>query len=106
MKQIPSKTNIHLFICCRSRDDGKVCCAKRHSEDLVKELKERVVRENLKDVIKISKSLCLGFCEKGITACLYPHNEWFTDIRLSDSEKIMTMLKKRLIKINKNVILS
>jgi len=96
MKQVPSKTRIHFFICCRHRDDGKICCAKRHSEDLVKKLREWVIRKDLKEVIKVSRSLCLGFCEKGITACLYPHNKWFTDIRPSDGEKIMIMLEKIL----------
>ncbi len=60
------------------------------------ELKDWVVRENLKDVIKVSKSFCLGFCEKGITACLYPHNKWFTNISPSDSKKIMVMLERIL----------
>lgn len=96
MKQVQKKTNVHLFICCCYREGDKVSCAGRGSEALVKELKEWTTREELKDFIKVSRSSCLGFCERGMTACLYPHNRWFIDITPSDSKKIAAMLKENI----------
>lgn len=102
MKQNPAKANVHFFICCQQRDNQQICCAQRCSEDLVRELKRWIVKENLKDLIKVSRSFCLGFCQRGITACLYPQNKWFTDIRPSDSKKIMAMLRENSTQKNIN----
>ena len=93
MDTLDYKAKAHLLVCCRKRED-KPCCSKKNAEELVSQLKEWVRSENLKKKIKVSKSSCLGFCESGITACLYPQNQWLHNISLRDLEKIKTMLKK------------
>lgn len=98
MKEIDKKTlKTHLFVCCRERD-GKPACGSKNATILVKNLKAWIKENNLKDAIKCSSSSCLGHCEDGITACLYPQKQWFTNISLKDEEA----LKEILLNIEKS----
>lgn len=83
----------HLFICCRSKQD-KECCGSKNAVELVSKLKSWSKNSGNKEQIKVSQSSCLGHCENGITACLYPQNKWFTGISLQDEE----LLKEQLLK--------
>ena len=91
MKDLSKNVSAHLFVCCRSRDE-KACCASKGSEELVSQLKSWIKENQLKDSIKVSKSSCLGHCESGITACLYPQNQWFENINENDLPEIKKML--------------
>jgi (2Fe-2S) ferredoxin len=94
MEATTTKLNAHLFICCREREGNKACCSKKGAESLFEELKSWVKSEGLKAKIKVSKSSCLGHCEEGITACLYPQNQWFTHIKKDNLEDLQKMLTK------------
>lgn len=91
MEKLPDRPTAHLFICCRERN-GKECCADKKAEDLVDELKKWIKEKGLKKQLKVSKSSCLGHCESGIAACLYPQNIWFDRIRLEDSKELKRLL--------------
>lgn len=93
MDPLQFKPQAHFIICCRSKENKK-CCSLKSADELVDQLKSWVKKENLKNKIKISKSSCLGFCESGITACLYPQNQWFHNVKLEDMENLKDMLKK------------
>ena len=92
MKTIDKKLTHHLFVCCRQRD-GKPCCSSQGAEELVTKLKKWVKEEALNDQVKVTKSSCLGHCETGITACLYPENLWLQNLSLNDEEQIQSLLK-------------
>ena len=95
MQRTDTKTQAHFFICCRQKDEGKACCAEKGAQQLLQDLKTWVKEEKLKPHIRVSSSSCLGHCEKGITAVLYPQNQWFTDISLQDIEEIKKQLKQQ-----------
>lgn len=96
MKKTNTNPTAHLFICCRSRDNGKACCSSKGAETLVTELKAWVKSEGLKKQIRVSRSSCLDHCEKGIAAVLYPQNQWFTDIATTDIESLKDLLKSKI----------
>ena len=81
----------HLFICCRKREN-KQCCQEKASEELVQRLKKWSKELKIDNSIKISSSSCLGDCEKGIAACLYPQNQWFSHISLDDEKELQDIL--------------
>jgi (2Fe-2S) ferredoxin len=93
MEKIAKDVVTHLFICGRDRHDGKPSCSPKGSEKMIKELKSYVKSLGIKDQVKVSKSSCLGHCESGITACIYPQNRWFHRISPQDLEEIKNMLK-------------
>jgi (2Fe-2S) ferredoxin len=91
MDTVDKNIKAHLFICCRNRQN-KACCAEKNAEELVKNLKLWTKSNKINDSIKVSQSSCLGLCEDGITACLYPQNQWFTRLELKDEEKLKEIL--------------
>ena len=91
MEIIDYKPKVHLFICTRSRED-KANCASKGAEQLVKDLKQWIKSEKLYFDIKVSKSSCLGYCETGISACVYPKNQWMHKISTENIEEIKKML--------------
>lgn len=93
MEKINFQPKTHLFICCREREQ-KSCCSVRGAEEMVKELKSWVKETGRFFDIKVSKSSCLGYCETGVTACIYPQNEWFHQLCKDDIPKLKEMLTK------------
>lgn len=92
MQSVDKTLKAHLFICTKNKAN-KSCCYDKGAESLFLELKEWVAKEQLKRKIKVSASTCLGFCETGITAVIYPQNQWFHHISQQDVPKIKQMLK-------------
>ncbi len=92
MQELNFKPQAHLFICTRERKEGKDCCSAQGAEEMVDELKSWVKKEGLKKQIKVSRSSCLGYCESGITACIYPQNQWFHQLTPSDIPQLKTKL--------------
>ncbi len=97
MEKLKYHPQSHLFICNRKKD-GKNCCANRGSEKLRDSIKKWIKKEKLHKDLKVSFTSCLGYCDTGIAACLYPQNQWFDKIDLSDEED----LKKKLLKALKD----
>ena len=93
MESIEKNHKTHLFICCRSREN-KACCSSKGSEQWVSDLKAWAKSEGLKSKIKVSKSSCLGHCETGITAVIYPQNQWFHHLSEKDLPEIKELLSK------------
>jgi len=68
----------HVFICTNSPDkQGK--CGHKGSEELRKQLKEKCTELYGKD-LRVNSSGCLGYCEKGIAAVIYPQGKWLTHL--------------------------
>lgn len=83
MKELKS----HLFICTNSPQiEGR--CGHKNAEALRRELKERCKNAPWGRDIRINSSGCLGHCEKGIAAVMYPQTEWFFDLTDKDGDKL------------------
>jgi predicted metal-binding protein len=82
----------HLFICTNSPDKpGK--CGHKNSEAMRRELKERCKSESWSQNVRINSSGCLGFCERGISAVLYPEANWFFDLTDKDCDVLFQAVK-------------
>jgi predicted metal-binding protein len=86
----------HLFICTNSPDrTGK--CGSKNSEELRKRLKDRCKKEFAPGALRVNSSGCLGACENGIAAVLYPQQEWFLNLTLDSGEDtLIEALRKAL----------
>jgi len=92
MKTDKQNYKTHLFICTNIRKDG-TGCGTHQADDLVKELKDWVKSENLKSECKVSRSGCLGKCEKAIVAVCYPQQVWITEATKDDKEQLIQIMK-------------
>ena len=67
----------HVFVCLNKRPEDRDCCAKRGSQALYERLKQQCREAGLEN-IRINKSGCLGNCQDGPAAVIYPEGEWLT----------------------------
>jgi (2Fe-2S) ferredoxin len=82
----------HLFVCTNSPGkEGK--CGSKGAENLRSSLKEKCRTEFGKDV-RVNASGCLGYCEKGIAAVIYPKGEWFLELKETDETQLLEALRK------------
>ena len=81
----------HLFICTNSPDkEGK--CGSTGSENMRRDLKEQCKNEFGKEV-RVNASGCLGYCEHGIAAVIYPEGDWMLDLKATDGAKILEKIR-------------
>lgn len=72
----------HFFICTNHREGGRASCAARGSaalRDAAKSLSQDPAR-GWKGRVRINAAGCLGRCEEGIVAVLYPQGQWLTGL--------------------------
>ncbi len=91
----------HIFFCNNIRKDGKACCAQLNAKVMYRYAKDKCSQEGImgEGKIGVSESRCLGRCEYGPVAIVYPDNVWYQYI---DEEDINDIITKHLI--NGNVV--
>lgn len=83
---------LHLFVCANDRDPatGMPCCARAGGEDVYHAFKDRVARLGLTSRVWVTKTACLGFCNKdGTTIAAYPSGRILTAVKVEDVSKIL-----------------
>lgn len=88
---------IHLFICTHRREDGE-CCATKGAQSLRDEVKLQVKKLAgiQRSEVRINSAGCLGRCEEGIAAVLYPTGKWFTGLSAEDASRLVEEVKAAL----------
>ncbi len=88
----PSFYKNHLFFCTNQRaDDVRPCCANRGSKELMSYAKKQVKALDLAGPgkVRVSSAGCLGRCEEGPAAVVYPEGTWYTCMDQSDVDEII-----------------
>ena len=80
----------HMFFCTNIKKDG-TGCGKICSQDMQSLAKKQLqATDNWGEgKIRVSKSACLGRCELGPVAVVYPEGIWYTYIDQQDVEEII-----------------
>jgi len=81
----------HVFICTNGQPDQIGKCASKGSESLHALVKAQC--QDLGPSARINKSGCLGQCERGIAAVIYPHGYWHLELTDKDSTKLVDFIK-------------
>lgn len=77
-----------ILVCCNEREPGEAACANRGSGEFQKKLKDYAKSKGLQGRLRVSRSLCLGLCEKGPNVCVMPDNVWHSAVTEKDLEEI------------------
>jgi NADH:ubiquinone oxidoreductase subunit E len=86
----------HIFICTFERAEGS-CCFKKGAMELMQNLKNKSRQDSeWKGKISVTRCGCLGFCDEGIAAVLYPHQKYFVHIKPTEAD----LLSKKLDEID------
>ncbi|MCM2322278.1 MAG: (2Fe-2S) ferredoxin domain-containing protein [Oligoflexia bacterium] len=93
-----AKLDAHLFICTHRRPDG-ACCGGRGGEQLRQAVKQTVrSRPEWRERVRVNASGCLGRCEEGIAAVLYPKGQWFLRLTPESAPELLKALSEVLKK--------
>ncbi len=80
-----------VLICTNLKsDETKPCCGRRNGEAIFLNIKEAIRERNLGDVVRISKTGCLGKCAYGPNIMVYPEGIWYSDVKMDEVECIIT----------------
>lgn len=90
-----SEYKAHLFICTNT-SDKEVKCGNRGSEDLRIKVKKLCAKE-FGDSVRVNKAGCLGHCEKGITAVIYPQDKWMFEVKSTDEAMLVDAVRNALL---------
>jgi (2Fe-2S) ferredoxin len=84
--------NRHIFFCNNQRQNGKMCCAQLNAKKMYRYAKDncRAQSQLGEGKIGISESRCLGRCERGPVAVVYPDNVWYQYIDEADIDEIIS----------------
>ena len=82
--------DFHLFVCQNQRPEGHRfgCCFSKGSDKILRHLKTRVKELSLQNIC-ITKSGCLGLCDKGPAVVVYPEGVWYSLKTVEDAEQVL-----------------
>ena len=89
----------HIFFCNNQRKDGGSCCSQLGAKAMYRYAKDKCREEGKlgEGKIGISESCCLGRCEHGPVAVVYPDNVWYQYI---DEEDVDDIIENHLMEGN------
>ncbi|MCM2282044.1 MAG: (2Fe-2S) ferredoxin domain-containing protein [Bdellovibrionaceae bacterium] len=87
----------HLFVCTNVKANGE-CCGAKGAAELRDQLKQvsRDPASGWGKRVRVNNSGCLGHCEKGIVAVLYPQGQWFMNLTSADVPKLVEAVNHAL----------
>jgi len=85
------KFQYHMFFCTNQRSDGSQCCEDNSASAVRDYAKQRVKELGLNKAggVRINNAGCLGLCEKGPVAVVYPEGVWYSYAGRSDIDEII-----------------
>lgn len=98
MKQSDAPYKCHLFVCVKTRDDGRKSCGNNNSPELRTVLKQEIKDRGWKDVVRVCESSCLGVCAAGPNIMVYPQKIWFSAVSTDDIPQILSTVEQLLEK--------
>jgi (2Fe-2S) ferredoxin len=85
----------HVLVCCNKREEGHPTpsCKDTNGEEVYSELKNFVMQNNLIHKVIVTRTRCLGYCNKiGTTVVIHPENIWLKEV--TDVKKVKDILLK------------
>ncbi len=91
-----SNLKAHVFICTNKKEKGESCGAK-NSPILFSNVKFHCKNNpDLYQNVRINQSGCLGRCQEGIVAVIYPQTKWIEHLKENDKDLLIEELSKVL----------
>ena len=88
----------HLFICtrCQYRKSPEIEPIEGQASELRRQVKELAAKDFPKDQVRVNASGCLGQCERGISAVLYPQGKWKLENNPNSPQELYDWLKEQV----------
>lgn len=93
----PRGFDAHLFVCTNKRASGEASCGMSGGDELRAALKKAVAeRPHWKGRVRVNMAGCLGFCEQGVVAVVYPSGKWLTRLKGQDVDACLAAIEAEL----------
>ena len=88
---MPNFYKNHIFFCNNIRQNNKQCCSENGAKEMYHYAKDKCRQSNMlgEGCFGVSESRCLGRCEHGPVAVVYPDNIWYSYIDKQDIDEIL-----------------
>jgi len=85
------KRRFYLLLCVNERapDNPKGCCMRNGADRVRDRFAEVILRENLRETVRVVKASCLDNCSRGPTLAVYPDDVWYQRVQAEDVEEII-----------------
>jgi (2Fe-2S) ferredoxin len=89
MEEKTAPYECHVFVCTNDRQGNRKSCADGNSAKVRSTLKDEIKDRGWQGKVRVSKSGCMGLCQKGSNVIIYPQKIWFSGVLEDDTEKIV-----------------
>jgi (2Fe-2S) ferredoxin len=81
----------HMLFCVNEREEGQMCCSANGAAKMLDFAKDRVKALQLDGPgkVRVNKSGCLGRCDQGPVAVVYPEGVWYSYVDEEDIQEIV-----------------
>ena len=81
----------HIFFCNNIRTNGKQCCSQNGAKELYRYAKDKCRETSMlgEGRFGVSESRCLGRCEHGPVAVVYPDKVWYCYSDVADIDELL-----------------
>ncbi len=86
-----NKFEKHIFVCENIRDEShsKQSCGRSGGIEIRNKFRSRIRELGLAHKIRANSAGCLGACNQGPVAVIYPEGRWYGNIKIDDVEEII-----------------
>ncbi len=81
----------HIFFCLNERKNGENCCAQHQARKAFDHCKQKIRDANLsgQGQVRVNQAGCLGRCDEGPVAVVYPEGTWYNFVDEADIDEIV-----------------
>jgi (2Fe-2S) ferredoxin len=81
----------HIFFCLNQRTNGEASCGDFSPENAFNHTKSCISEKGLAGAgqVRVSRSGCLGRCDKGPVCVVYPQGHWYQFVDTTDLDEII-----------------
>ena len=80
----------HVIVCTQQKAENVTCCASAGAFSVVGSFYSEIGKAKLSDDVAVSTCGCLGLCESGPVAIVYPEGTWYTKLTAADVKGIVS----------------
>lgn len=80
----------HVIVCTQQKAENVPCCASAGAFSVLDAFYAEIGRAGLSDNVVVSTCGCLGLCESGPVAIVYPEGTWYTKLTAADVKEIVS----------------
>jgi len=80
----------HIFVCTQEKPEGVTSCPGNASWQVLQALERELIAQGLDNEVQVTTCGCLGLCDEGPIAIVYPEGTWYQKVKPEDVAGIVS----------------